>query len=358
MRGAHGEWCNHSGRVNDIRRGWTSLVIVALLVAIAGGAVMAGVAGARRAGRVRRPLRCRQRVPRTSPSTPKARSTQQFRAELMADSRVSDVGDARIMLATPTSLLPGLGGSTVVFPDEYWGDLLRPRIVEGAYPSGPDEIAVTERTAAELGFDVGQAVDMWLLTPAGRDTFFTTGEFLPEDAGTVTVTAILRTPADIEPDSFASGSVPRSRGISRSAGWRSSRHGPRHRHLPHARHGDRRRRQRLLDEGRRERRTQSEQRARGRPSCRRPATRRAPDRHGHRRRRRAAHRRTGLRQVPVTTILGCSNAGCSGNAVGPTDDGWLDARARRRSTGCSARRSNRHRIVTVVPAARRTTGRP
>jgi hypothetical protein len=188
---------------NDIRRGWTSLVIVALLVAIAGGAVMAGAAGARRAG---------QSVDRFLADTGSWDVSMfsggpldaELRAELMADSRISAVGDVRVMLATPTSLLPGLGGTTFVVPDEYWGDLFRPRLVEGAYPSGPDEIGVTEWTAAELGLEVGQAVDMWLLTSAGRDTFFTTGEFLPEDAGTVTVTAILRLPDDLQPGAFAS----------------------------------------------------------------------------------------------------------------------------------------------------------
>ena len=122
---------------NDIRRGWTSLVIVALLVAIAGGAVMAGAAGARRAGQsVDRFLADigSQDVSMYSGGPLDA----ELRAELIADSRISAVGDVRVMLATPTSLLPGLGGATFVVPDEYWGDLFRPRLVKGAYPSGPE----------------------------------------------------------------------------------------------------------------------------------------------------------------------------------------------------------------------------
>jgi hypothetical protein len=177
------------------------LVIVALLVAIAGGAVMAGVAGARRAGQSVDRFLADIGSPDLTIYT-EVPLDAELRAELEADSRVSDVSDARVVLATPTSMLPGLGGATFVVPDEYWGDVIRPRLVAGANPAGPDEIAVTERTAAELGLDVGQAVDMWLLTPAGRGTLFTTGEFLPEDAGTVTVTAILRLPEDLEPDAF------------------------------------------------------------------------------------------------------------------------------------------------------------
>ena len=58
---------------SEIRRGWWSLLMVALLVAIAGGAVTAGVAGARRGGIVGGSL-CRRVVavertdlPRASP---------------------------------------------------------------------------------------------------------------------------------------------------------------------------------------------------------------------------------------------------------------------------------------------------
>ena len=188
---------------NDIRRGWTSLLIVALLVAIAGGSVMAGVAGARRAGAsVDRFLAdsgfSDVTIFTESPLDPA------LRAELEADSRVTDVADMRVVLATPSTVSPGLGGVTMIVPEEYFGDLVRPRLVSGTYPSGPDEIAMSER-AAELGFEVGQRVDMVLLTPAGLESCIVGGECLPETAGTVTITAIIRGPSDLAPDAFGQG---------------------------------------------------------------------------------------------------------------------------------------------------------
>jgi ABC-type lipoprotein release transport system permease subunit len=188
---------------NDIRRGWTSLVIVALLVAIAGGAVMAGVAGARRAGAsVDRYLADTGLSDATiytqSPLDPELRS------ELVADPRVADVADMRVVLAAPATVRPGQDSSTLVVPDEYWGDLIRPRLVEGTYPSGPDEIAMTE-LAGKFGFAVGQVVDMKILTPALLEKCVTTGECDPDDAGTATITATLRFPDDLAPGPYGQG---------------------------------------------------------------------------------------------------------------------------------------------------------
>ncbi len=188
---------------NDIRRGWTSLVVVGLLVAVAGGAVMAGVAGARRAGEsIDRFLAdsgfSDVTIYTESPLDPT------LRAELEADPRVTDLANVRVVLATPTTISPGLGGVTLVVPDEYFGDLVRPRLVSGTYPSGPDEIAMTEG-AAQLGFEVGERVDMVLLTPAGLESCIVGGECLPEAAGTVTITAIIRGPSDLAPDAFGQG---------------------------------------------------------------------------------------------------------------------------------------------------------
>ncbi len=178
-------------------------MIVALLVAIAGGAVMAGVAGARRAG---------ASVDRFLADTGLSDITiftespldLMLRAELLADPRVANVADLRVFLATPTSIRPGQDSATIVVPDEYWGDLVRPRIVTGTYPSGPDEIAMTEQAAA-LGFDVGQTVDMGMITPALLEKCFATGECVPTDAGQATITAVLRFPDDLAPGPFGQG---------------------------------------------------------------------------------------------------------------------------------------------------------
>ena len=188
---------------SDIRRGWASLLVVALLVAIAGGAVMAGFAGARRAGAsVDRFLADTGwsdiTIYTQSPLDPA------IRAELTNDQRVDDIADVRVVLAAPSSMRPGQDGVTMVVPDEYWGELVRPRLVQGRYPSGADEIALTEE-AAQHGFFVGQTVDKVLLTPAGLETCFTTGECDGDDAGNVKITAILRLPDDLAPGPFAQG---------------------------------------------------------------------------------------------------------------------------------------------------------
>ena len=341
---------------NDIRRGWTSLLIVALLVAIAGGSVMAGVAGARRAGAsVDRFLAdsgfSDVTIYTESPLDPA------LHAELESDPRITDVADMRVVLATPTTVSPGLEGVTMVVPDEYFGDLVRPRLVRGTYPSGPDEIAMTEQAAA-LGFEVGQRVEMILLTPAGLESCIVGGECLPEGAGTVTITATVRGPSDLAPDAFGQGVFLAPAAFLECARRRCERHGSHHRHLPHTRHGDRRRHQRLLDEDQQWRRRQHVRRCHGRPSGRRRATRRTADRHGDCSGRRTPHRRPGLRQVLVTTVVGRGDAGGPGNAVGSADDGWSDTGARRRSTRCSAHRADRRRIVTIVSAAHRTARRP
>ena len=132
---------------SEIRRGWLSLLVVALLVAITGGAVMAGVAGARRAGAA---------VDRYMADVGPSDITMFVQDGLdpddpqpssAADRRIRAVADMTIVLVTPTTLLPGLSGATIIAPDSYWGELMRPRVVAGRYPEGVDEIAVTEQAA-------------------------------------------------------------------------------------------------------------------------------------------------------------------------------------------------------------------
>ena len=69
------------------------------------------------------------------------------------------------MLVTPSGLEPGLDGATVVMPDTYWGDLTRPRLVDGRYPVEADEIAVTEQLAIEHHHEVGEVIDLRMLMP-------------------------------------------------------------------------------------------------------------------------------------------------------------------------------------------------
>lgn len=185
---------------SEIRRGWPSLLVVALLVAITGGAIMASVAGARRAGAsVDRFL--------ASSALPQITAYSQFplddelRADLTADERVERVLDSQVVLATPVSVLPGLGGATLVVDDAFWGDLVHPRLVAGSYPTGPNEIAVTE-SARRPGLDVGDTIAMHYFDLATAEACLGGGDCTPADGGDVTITAVLRMPADLAPGPF------------------------------------------------------------------------------------------------------------------------------------------------------------
>ena len=112
---------------------------------------------------------------------------------------------SRIMLATPTDLEPGPGGVTLVVPDDYLGESVRLRIVEGRYPSAADEIAISEK-AAQSGYKVGDTVSMHVLTP-GRMGECMDGalECAPEPAGEATITGLLRLPDDLAPSPLDGG---------------------------------------------------------------------------------------------------------------------------------------------------------
>lgn len=188
---------------SELRRGWKSLLVVALLIAITGGAVMAGVAGARRAGSSVDRYLVDTGLSNVSIFTQSPLETS-LRDELASDPRIGRVARMRVSLATPSSLRPGLDGSTIALPPEYWGDLVRPRLVSGRYPTGDDEIAMTEQVAS-LGFDIGQTVDMLLLTPAELTQCIGTGDCTPDHAGRATITGVLRFPGDLAPGPFSQG---------------------------------------------------------------------------------------------------------------------------------------------------------
>ncbi len=106
------------------------------------------------------------------------------------------------MLAAPVGVEPGLGGVTFVVPDDFWGDNINPRLVDGRFPVGVDEVAMTESTA-EYGFAVGDVVNMELIT---FETLQTCREGTPcvaEPAGRVTITGMLRLSGDLTVNPFA-----------------------------------------------------------------------------------------------------------------------------------------------------------
>jgi hypothetical protein len=186
---------------SEIRRGWWSLLMVALLVAIAGGAVTAGVAGARRAG-----ASVDRFVSESSPSSVAIFSREPLEESLISDldndPRVTGRYVTRIVAATPVGIPPGLGGVTVAFADEFWGARANPRLVEGRYPVGPDEIAMSE-AATGRGVEVGDTIQMHLIDAAEATRCFGGGDCVTEPAGEVTVTGTIRLSSDLAPGPFS-----------------------------------------------------------------------------------------------------------------------------------------------------------
>jgi ABC-type lipoprotein release transport system permease subunit len=181
------------------------MLVVALLVAIAGGAVTAGVAGARRAGAA-----VDRYIAESAPSSTIIFSRDPLDADLIddleSDPRITGIYTTRIVAAAPVGIAPGPEGLTIDVPDEFWPDengsgLATPRLVEGRYPIGNDEVAVSE-VGPERGIGVGDVIDMELVDRVAVVDCIDGGECETEAAGTVTVTGVIRTSSDLAPATF------------------------------------------------------------------------------------------------------------------------------------------------------------
>ncbi|MGI9051732.1 MAG: FtsX-like permease family protein [Ilumatobacteraceae bacterium] len=143
----------------DVRRRWPSLVVLAVLVAIPVGAVLALVAGARRAD---------TSVDRFAEVTQLAdvvvfteADPQPLIDELRADQRVSSIEQSRTVGAVAEPMEFGQFGFSLIGADDTSpGGLGRPLLIAGRYPraGSTDEILVNERSAQAFGFEVGQRV--------------------------------------------------------------------------------------------------------------------------------------------------------------------------------------------------------
>ena len=173
-----------------------------LLVAIVGGAVMGGVAGARRAGTA---------VDRFVDDWGSASVTiftgepldSTLRAELEDDERITALMDVVVVAVSPTSL-PEWGGVTLLVPGTGWGDLIRPRLIDGRFPTGPNEIVMSERTM-DRGFDVGDTIELTMLESDEIGGCFGEGVCIEADVGMATITGAVRMPTDLAPGPFDDG---------------------------------------------------------------------------------------------------------------------------------------------------------
>jgi ABC-type lipoprotein release transport system permease subunit len=187
----------------ELRRGWRSLALITLLAALAGGGVAAAVAGARRADTVVDRHRDHSGWP---PVTAFATEPiPEVTAWLDSDPRVTDVIEVRFLAATPTHLTPGLNGGTAVATAP--SSIERLWIIDGRLPSGPGELAVSERTAAAEGIGVGDRLPFHYVGSAGLEACVTgEGECPePEEMGSQLITGVLRVPGELAPDPYDQG---------------------------------------------------------------------------------------------------------------------------------------------------------
>ncbi len=147
----------------DLRRRWRGIVVVAVLVGLAGGATLAGVAGARR----------------TASSFDRFREEANARDVFLLTTGVDrDAVDRALALPLVEQAAEGVafyGGLedpfdffVVAGKDPRFGATIeRPRIITGRMwdPAAADEVIVTEKTADALGLGVGDTVTFRAFTP-------------------------------------------------------------------------------------------------------------------------------------------------------------------------------------------------
>jgi hypothetical protein len=181
---------------SEIRQGWRALLVVAVLIAIAGAGVMAGVSGARRAGTaVERFVETSDRAPVLlyTDEPPDERLLERF----ASDPRVEHAETGRLHALAPVGVLPAAEGTTWVMPEGVVGGARTPIVVAGRAPSGGREVALDETTARALDLAVGDTIELQAMawsqcTPEGGcDT-------LP--AGGAELVGLIRTEQAVVPD--------------------------------------------------------------------------------------------------------------------------------------------------------------
>ncbi len=175
----------------DIRRRWSSLVLLAAVVALATGAVLALVAGARRAGSaVDNYLDAAgtAEVVMFTESDP----APDLLASLADDPRIERIERSVTAPIAPSPAQPGENAYMFVGLDGPLAGVGRPPLLSGRYPApgAPDEVVVNERLAATHDLRVGQQVSLRALPCFEPDC-------PPEPIGAVTIVGVARLPPDL-----------------------------------------------------------------------------------------------------------------------------------------------------------------
>lgn len=182
----------------DIRRRWTSLVVLGLLVALAVGSVLALLAGIRRTDRAVDGFVHTSGMAELIVFT-ESEPSAELLAALGADPRITRVERSDLVVIAPAPIEPGEAGFTLVGVDSVTGATGRPLLVSGRYPAAvaSDEIVVNERAASTYGLRAGQRVPLRAI-----------GCFVgcpPEVIGEATIVGVVRLATDLVADPTSQG---------------------------------------------------------------------------------------------------------------------------------------------------------
>jgi hypothetical protein len=189
----------------DVRGRWPALLALTLLVAVAGGAALTAVAGARRT----------------------STSFDRFRAESRSSDVFVNLGFADPDLVDEVRQLPQVEALAVIdtlavqpadaetfvnmgasVDGRFGVDLDRSRVVAGrrAEPEAADEVTLSESVSDQLGLEVGDTLTLESYTPAQADRFRETEIELEPEGPTVAldVVGIERTPDELVGAGFES----------------------------------------------------------------------------------------------------------------------------------------------------------
>ena len=190
----------------ELRRRWRSLVVVALLVAFAGGATLAAVAGARRTSTAFDRFR---ETTRNHDVLLFAQGINRADVErLRALPGVAAIGYLRqLALIRPDGNFLAVGGP---LDDAVFRDVDRLRIVDGRAPRPgvPEEVVVPEPLARQTGLRTGDALPVRSFTQAQIGGITSDSSNLPEPAGPkarLRVVGISRLPLDLSLQGRAGG---------------------------------------------------------------------------------------------------------------------------------------------------------
>jgi cell division protein FtsX len=187
----------------DTRRRWRSLLVMALLVALAAGTVMTALSGARRGASAVDRL-----VDRTLPATIAVLPNQPG-FDWDAVRALPEVAALTTFVLTGSYVVDELPEDSFAagFPpgdDEVFRTIERPVLLDGRLPdpTRADEVVVTRRFVEANGLGVGDGVTLRLFSPETQDGLKFAGT-LPEPDGPVieaTIVGIIRSPwfSDIE----------------------------------------------------------------------------------------------------------------------------------------------------------------